>query len=186
MKVKVAAGEFSARFPEITLLPARLIVPPAWTPKLVTATERLDAADTSPTARITRVETLLVKVRSLVTSSFPPVSSRSVFAVIVASSAAVSDKVPATSVPPAVMARELVNGSNLTAPLPALTEPVKPMLFARIVTSVLVTAKAAPIDNSAVEEVEASKTIDTAPVELNDKGLKTRDVSVTIPDLVAL
>jgi hypothetical protein len=29
LNVKVDAGEFSARFPEITLLAARLIVPPA-------------------------------------------------------------------------------------------------------------------------------------------------------------
>ena len=90
----------------------------------------------------------------------PPVSSRSVLAVIVPSSVAARDNVPVTSVP-AVIALEDVKGSNFTAPVPAFTEPVKLMLLVRIVTSVLVTAKAAPNDNSAVVEVEASKTIDT-------------------------
>jgi hypothetical protein len=158
--------------------------PPASIPKFATTTERFEAAETFPPARIASVETLLVNVRLLVTVRSPPVSSRSVLAVIVPSSVAVKDKVSVTSVP-AVIALEDVKGSNFTAPVPAFTEPVKPMLFARIVTSVLVTAKAAPNDNSAVE-VEASKTIDTAPVELNDKGLKTRDSFVTVPDLVAL
>jgi hypothetical protein len=132
---------------------------------------------------MTRVETLLVKFRSLVTSSFPPVSSRRVFAVIVASSTAVSDKVPATSVPPAVMAREVVNGSNFTAPVPAFIAPVRFITLALTTTSVFVTARVDSMSRPAVE-VEASKTMFTLPVEENAPVLRTGESFVTEPDLV--
>ena len=184
LKVNVAAGELRARFPEITLLAGRLIVPPAWIPKLAIANARLDDADTSPPARIATVETLFVKVRLLVTSSFPPVSNLSVLAVIVPSSAAVRDNVPVTSVP-AVSALEDVNGSNLTAPVPVLIEPVKLTLFERTVTSVFVTDIGTPTVNAASEDVEASKTSDTEPEELNDPGWKAASSLTTVPDLVA-
>ena len=139
---------------------------------------------TLPPARIARVETLFVKVRLLVTSRLPPVSSRSVLAVIVPSSVAVSDNVPVTSVP-AVSAREDVNGSNVTAPVPALIEPVKLTLFDRTVTSVFVTVIGTPTVNAATEDVEASKSSDTEPEELNDPGCKATSSLTTVPDLVA-
>ena len=81
--------------------------PPASIPRFATTTARSDAAVTFPPARIARVETLFVKVRLLVTLRFPPVSRRSVAAVITPSSVEVSDKVLETSVPN-VIARELV------------------------------------------------------------------------------
>ena len=55
MKVKVEAGEFRARFPEITLLAARLMVPPAWMPRLVSVIERTPVLETEPPVRRARV-----------------------------------------------------------------------------------------------------------------------------------
>jgi hypothetical protein len=158
--------------------------PPASIPKLATTTERPEAAVTLPPARIARVETLFVKVRLLVTSRFPPVSNRSVLAVIVPSSAAVRDNVPATSVP-AVIALEDVNGSNLTAPVPALMEPVKLTLFDLTVTAVFVAEIGAPTVSAATVDVDASKTSETDPVELKEPGWTTASSFPTVPDLVA-
>jgi hypothetical protein len=39
--------------------------------------------------------------------------------------------------------------------------------------------------NAATEDVEASKTSDTEPEELNDPGWKAASSSTTVPDLVA-
>jgi hypothetical protein len=125
-----------------------------------------------------------VKVRLLVTSRFPPVSNLSVLAVIVPSSAAVRDNVPATSVP-AVIALEDVNGSNLTAPVPALMEPVKLTLFDLTVTAVFVAEIGAPTVSAATVDVDASKTSETDPVELKEPGWTTASSFPTVPDLVA-
>jgi hypothetical protein len=165
-------------------VPGQVMFPPASIPRLETATERFKAADTFPPARIASVETLFVNVRLLVTVKSPPVSRRSVLAVIVPSSVAVRDKVPATSVP-AVTALEDVKGSNLTAPVPALIDPVKFTLFDRTVTSVFVTVIGTPTSRGATEDVAASKTSDTGPEELNDPGWKITAASITNPDFVA-
>jgi hypothetical protein len=58
LKVKVEAGEFRARFPEIALLAARLIVPPAWTPKLFSVMTRVPELETAPPVRSARVDRL--------------------------------------------------------------------------------------------------------------------------------
>ena len=158
--------------------------PPASIPKFATTTERFEAAETFPPARIASVDTLFVNVRLLVTVRSPPVSSRSVLAVIVPSSVAVRDKVPVISVP-AVIALEDVKGSNFTAPVPALIEPDKLTLLERTVTSVFATVTGTATVNAATEDVEASKTSDTEPEELNDPGWKPASSSTTVPDLLA-
>jgi hypothetical protein len=55
LKVSVAAGELRARFPETTLLAARLMVPPAWMPRLVSVIERTPVLETDPPVRRARV-----------------------------------------------------------------------------------------------------------------------------------
>jgi hypothetical protein len=156
--------------------------PPAWIPRLATTTARFDAAETLPPARIAKFETLLVNVRLFVTVRSPPVSSRRVLAVIAVSSVSVRDKVFGTSVP-AVMARELVNGTNFTAPVPAFMEPVSFTLFDRTVTSVFVTERADRISSSPVD-VDASYTKDAGPVEENEPVRKAAAAVVTAADLV--
>ena len=64
MKVKVEAGEFRARFPEITLLPARLISAPAWTPRFEAVMALV--ALTPASDRTARFETLPVRSKALV------------------------------------------------------------------------------------------------------------------------
>ena len=55
LKVSVAAEELRARFPEIALLAARLMVPPAWMPRLVSVIERTPVLETDPPVRRARV-----------------------------------------------------------------------------------------------------------------------------------
>jgi hypothetical protein len=87
---------------------------------------------------------------------------------------------------PRLIDLEEVNGSNFTEPVPALIEPVKLKLLVRIVIAVLVTAMLVSIDNADVVEVEESKTIETAPEEVNVEGLNGKLSSFNAPDLVAL
>jgi hypothetical protein len=63
LKVKVDAGEFKARLPEITLLAARLMVPPAWTPRFETVMALV--ALTPASDRTARFETLPVRSKAL-------------------------------------------------------------------------------------------------------------------------
>jgi hypothetical protein len=79
-----------------------------------------------------------------------------------------------------------VNGSNLTAPVPALMDPPRETSFARIVTPVFVTLIGAASESDAVVEVEASNTNETGPEELMYPGWKTVSSSTTVPDLLAL
>ena len=106
LKVNVAAGELRARFPEITLLAARLIVPPAWTPKLVSVIERVVLLEIDPPVRRARVG-VREGLRAAVISMFPVfvpfrAPMRSVPAETRFTSALVSDSRPETSVPKSI------------------------------------------------------------------------------------
>jgi hypothetical protein len=70
LKVRVAAGEFKARFPEIELLAARRIATPACTAKFATVMERVVLLDTDPDVRRAKVGER-VGFRAAVMSMFP-------------------------------------------------------------------------------------------------------------------
>jgi hypothetical protein len=135
LNVKVAAGEFRARFPEITLLAARLIVPVACTPKLVSVIVRIPVLETDPPVRRARVgvKAGLIAVEISMFPVFVPLSApmRRVFADIWSSSASVSDSRPETLVPKSITLL-FDCGANVTVPLGAamFTEVLRVMLSA--------------------------------------------------------
>jgi hypothetical protein len=123
LKVKVAAGEFRARFPEITLLPARLIAAPAWAPRFGTLMALV--ALTPASDRTARLETLPVRSKELVKEiePVPVVANLRVVAVTRPSCALVRRVVPEPVVP-TTKDRFAVKGLISTKPEGELNPPV--------------------------------------------------------------
>ena len=114
--------------PEITLLAARLIAPPAWTPKFVVVIERFEELDTAPPVRRANVCTA-VGFKAAVMFMFPVLVPpkapiRKVPAVTMFSSALVSESWFTVSLPKSIT-RELVFGKIDTTPLGAENPPAR-------------------------------------------------------------
>ena len=121
MKVRVADGEFKARFPETKLLAARLIVPPACTPKLATVIERVVLLETDPDVRRAKVgvrDGLRAAVMSMFPELLPPTSPiLRTLAETLLTSADTSESWAAFS-DPRLITLELVCGAIVTVDVP--------------------------------------------------------------------
>jgi hypothetical protein len=122
LNVKVDDGEFRARFPEIKLLAAKLIVPPTWIPRLVSVIERTPVLETEPPVRRARVG-VRAGLRASVMFMSPvllPFNApmRSVTADTLFTSADVSDRRNGTSVPSSITQLSDL-GAMVTDPLRA-------------------------------------------------------------------
>lgn len=165
LKVSVAAEELRARFPEITLLAARLMVPPAWMPRLVSVIERTPVLETDPGLPVRRARVgIPVGARAAVMLMSPVLDPpdapiRKVPADTLFTSAEVMESLLDTSDPKSIT-RLLVCGAIVTIPV----EEVVLRLAARLSVSPVKVIELGAVTFLSTEMVPAVDVIATAPV----------------------